>query len=215
MIKKGIRGWTCQVRCDVTKDKETLELMSKAGCAVVCVGFESVNDLTLRAYRKRQTVEDIIDSIRIFHGKKIKIHGMFVLGGDDDNERAVWDTLKFSITQEIDTIQLMILTPAPGTKLYTDLKEQERIFSYDWDLYDGQHVVFNPKLLSARQLQVSVNRAYARFYSLRRVLLLLTKMDFRNALFCFMGYRIYRQWLRQNSTMDWLQENKPDPKAMF
>lgn len=213
MVKHRIRNWACQVRCDVARDKELLGLMSKAGCSVVCVGFESVNIKTLRAYQKKQSLEDIISAIGSFHRNRIKIHGMFVLGSDDDSERTVWDTLKFAIRQKIDTIQMSILTPFPGTKVYADLKEQGRIFSLDWDLYDGQHIVFTPKLLSPKKLQLNVTRAYERFYSLSKFFALLVKLHIRNALFRLMGYRIVRQWLKRNRTMHWLGDSQilPNP----
>jgi radical SAM superfamily enzyme YgiQ (UPF0313 family) len=169
------------------------------------VGFESVNPKTLHAYQKKQTLEDIINAIRSFHRKRIKIHGMFVIGSDDDGEHTAWDTLKFAIKQKIDTIQMMILTPLPGTKVYDNLKKENRIFSQDWDLYDGQHVVFRPKLLSARQLQLNVAEAYAQFYSLSKFFSLLVKLHFRNAIFRLMGYRLVRQWIKHNSAMRWLQ----------
>jgi radical SAM superfamily enzyme YgiQ (UPF0313 family) len=129
---------------------------------------------------------------------------MFVLGGDDDSEKTIWDTLKFAIKQKIDTIQMMILTPVPGTKLHEELKKQNRIFSHDWNLYDGQHVVFKPKLLSAKQLQLNVLGAYAKFYSLSMSISLLIRLRFRNAMFRFMGYRIVQEWIRRNHKMHWL-----------
>ncbi len=204
MIKHKIRNWTCQVRCDAAKDDELLSLMARAGCNVVCVGFESVSPETLQAYQKRQSIDDIINAIRSFRKKRIKIHGMFVLGSDNDNEKTIWDTLRFAIKQKIDTIQMMILTPVPGTKFHEELKQQKRIFTHDWSLYDGQHVVFKPKLLSARQLQLNVINAYARFYSLSKSLSLLMKLHFRNAMFRFMGYRIIQDWIEHNRNMHWL-----------
>jgi len=204
MLKHKIRNWSCQVRCDAAKDDELLSLMARAGCNVVCVGFESVNLKTLQAYQKKQTIDDIINAIRSFRSKKIRIHGMFVLGGDDDNESTIWDTLKFAIKQKIDTVQMMILTPVPGTKFHEDLKKQNRIFSHDWNLYDGQHVVFKPKLLSAKQLQLNVINAYAKFYSLSRSISLLVRLHFRNAMFRFIGYRIVQEWIRRNHNMRWL-----------
>jgi radical SAM superfamily enzyme YgiQ (UPF0313 family) len=204
ILKHKIRNWACQVRCDAAKDDALLSLMARAGCSVVCVGFESVNMKTLEAYQKKQTIEDIINAIRSFRKKRIRIHGMFVLGSDNDNEKTIWDTLKFAIKQKIDTIQMMILTPVPGTKLHEELKKQKRIFSHDWNLYDGQHVVFTPKLLSAKQLQLNVARAYAKFYSLPKSISLLVSLRFRNAMFRFMGYRIVREWLRRNHNMHWL-----------
>ncbi len=199
------RNWSCQVRCDAAKDESLLGQMADAGCSVVCVGFESVNLKTLHAYQKKQGLNDIIHSIRLFHRKKIKIHGMFVLGSDDDNESTIWDTLKFAIRQKIDTLQMTILTPFPGTKVYEELKKQKRIFSHDWNLYDGQHIVFSPKLLSARKLQIEVLRAYVKFYSVYRSLFLLLKLRFRNAMFRFMGNIIVREWLKNNQSMRWLR----------
>ncbi len=209
MLKDEVRNWACQVRCDVAKDDELLSLMASAGCNVVCVGFESINPETLHAYRKRQTIDDIINAIRSFRKKKIRIHGMFVLGSDNDNESTIWDTLKFAVKQKIDTIQMMILTPVPGTKFHEEMKQQKRIFTHDWSLYDGQHVVFRPKLLSAKQLQLNVINAYAKFYSLSKSLSLLMKLHFRNAMFRFMGYRLVREWIEHNQNMHWLLETNP------
>lgn len=204
LTEHKISRWACQVRCDVARDDSLLTLMARAGCSVACVGFESVNHKTLKAYDKRQTIEEIIHAIRSFHKKKIKIHGMFVLGGDDDNEKTVWDTVRFAIKHKIDTLQMTILTPFPGTKVHRELEDQKRIFNKNWSLYDGQHIVFTPKLLSARELQSNVIKAYIRFYSLYNSLVLLVKMRFRNAFFRLMGHVIVKDWMRHNRSMRWL-----------
>jgi anaerobic magnesium-protoporphyrin IX monomethyl ester cyclase len=209
MVKNRIKGWSCQVRCDVAKDEKLLNRMSEAGCKLVCIGFESVNPKTLKAYQKSQTLEEIIAAIRSFHQKRIKIHGMFVLGGEDDSKSSVWETLRFALKQKIDTIQISILTPFPGTKVHEFLSAQKRIFSRDWSLYDGQHIVFNPKLLSARELQLTVLKAYIKFYSLARFFSLLIRLHFRNAMFRFMGHVIIKEWIRHNRSMSWLVQGVP------
>jgi len=209
MLKSKIRHWACQVRCDAAKDKELLNLMARAGCNVVCIGFESVNPMTLRAFQKRQTVEEIVAAIRSFRKKKIKIHGMFVLGGEDDNKNTIWETLKFAIRHKIDTMQLTILTPFPGTKVYEDMEAQKRIFTKDWNLYDAQHVVFKPKLISAQELQLNTVRAYVKFYSIHRAFFLILKLRFWNAIMRFMGYAIVKEWIRLNRDMHWLPQVSP------
>ena len=209
LLKNKINHWNCQVRCDVAKDKELLDHMAHAGCRTVCVGFESVNPMTLQAYQKRQTLEEIVAAIRSFRKRKIKIHGMFVLGGEDDNKNTVWETLKFAIKHKIDTIQMAVLTPFPGTKVYETLEAQNRIFTRDWSLYDGQHVVFNPNLLSARELQINALKAYTRFYSLRRALSSLLKLHFRNAMFRFIGHVTVKEWIKHNRKMAWLLQAQP------
>jgi len=208
LAQRKMRNWTCQVRCDAARDDNLLALMAKAGCSVVCVGFESVNLKTLKAYDKKQTIEEIIHAIKSFHKKKIKIHGMFVLGGDNDDEKTVWETLRFAIRHKIDTIQMMILTPFPGTKVHQELEEQKRIFDRDWSLYDGQHIVFTPKLLSARALQANVLKAYTRFYSLYNSFFLFIRLHFRNALFRLIGYIIIKDWMRHNRGMWWLAQER-------
>jgi len=213
MVKNKIRHWICQVRCDVTKDGELLNLMAQAGCSVVCVGFESINPSTLAAFQKRQTVEEIIAAIRSFHQKKIKIHGMFVLGGEDDNKNTIWETLKFVVKQKIDTMQMTILTPFPGTKVYEDLEAQKRIFTKDWSLYDAQHIVFKPKLLSAQELQFNVLKAYTKFYSIYRAFYLLLKLRLRDAMMRFMGYAIVKEWIRLNRNRHWLLHGSPSKQG--
>lgn len=201
-LSKYNYNFTCQLRTDTTLD---LSLLSKAGCRNVCIGFESINPKTLEEYKKRQTLNDIILAIKDFHREKIKIHGMFVLGSDSDTKETILNTASFAMKNKIDTIQLMILTPFPKTKVYEDLKKEDRIFSSDWNLYDGQHIVFKPKLLSPKELQLVVLKAYFKFYSLYNSFSLLCKLNLRNALFRFMGYRILKEWKTNNYKMAWLE----------
>ncbi len=85
MIAEGITvPWGAQVRTDVVRDRELLELMRASGADFVALGLESVNQATLDGYEKSQTVEDIEESIRILHDYGVRSHGMFVLGADSD-----------------------------------------------------------------------------------------------------------------------------------
>ena len=199
MLKKNkVKKWACQVRCDIAKNNKLVTKMKQAGCDIVCVGFESINPKTLNDYNKMQSVDEIVSSIKTFHKNNIKIHGMFVFGGDHDNKKTIWDTLRFAITQKIDTIQMMILTPFPGTQVHEKLKNEKRIFSKNWSLYDGQNIVFNPLLLSANELQMNVVNAYSKFYSLSRIINLITKFKFKNAILNIMGWTIFREWKKLN-----------------
>jgi len=98
--KNNVKNWACQVRCDVAKNDDLLNKMRSSGCDVVCVGFESINTKTLEAFNKNQSVDEIIHSIKAFHKRNIKIHGMFVFGSDYDNQKTIWETLRFAIKQK-------------------------------------------------------------------------------------------------------------------
>ena len=165
MIAEGITvPWGAQVRTDVVRDRELLELMRASVADFVALGLESVNQATLDGYEKSQTVEDIEKSIRILHDYGIRSHGMFVLGADSDTEDAVRDTVDFALKNHIDTVMLNILTPLPGTQQFEELDAAGRIITKDWYLYDAQHVVFMPKHMSPAKLQREVIRGNKRFF---------------------------------------------------
>jgi anaerobic magnesium-protoporphyrin IX monomethyl ester cyclase len=162
--------WGAQVRTDVVRDKELLELMRASGADFVALGLESVNQDTLDHFEKSQTVADIEEAIRVLHDYGIRSHGMFVLGADDDGEDSVRETVDFALRNDIDTVMLNILTPLPGTQQFADLDAEGRIIERDWSYYDAQHIVFRPRRMSPSHLMSETLRANRRFYHTRRVL---------------------------------------------
>lgn len=158
----------CQVRAEIAKHPKLLELKRRANIRIDCIGFESVNRATLKDFKKGQTVEGMKENIKILHEHGDLIHGMFVLGADNDTMETIQETLRFAIDNELETVQFMILTPLPGTKQYRDFEDGGRIVNKDWSLYDAHHVVFEPENMSMYDLQVETIKAMYEFYSLSR-----------------------------------------------
>jgi radical SAM superfamily enzyme YgiQ (UPF0313 family) len=179
LIDKNIKiEWSAQVRTDVAKDPELLDLMKKAGCFSVYIGFESINPKTLSLYNKGQELEDIENSIREVKKRSINIHGMFVLGSDTDDIQTIRNTEKFAKKLAIDSIQFMMLTPLPGTPVFEELKNSGRLIHTDWSKYDAHHAVFEPKLMTAFELHVETLKAMSKFYSWPAILRNLWQFDF-------------------------------------
>jgi radical SAM superfamily enzyme YgiQ (UPF0313 family) len=170
--------WTAQVRCDVTRDRELLKLMRESNCYYVYIGFESVSQAALDEFNKRQSVEEIVESIRLLHEHGIMIHGMFIIGAESDTRQTIRDTVSFALKHGIDTVQLMSLTPLPGTPCFTKMENEDRLLTRDWSLYDGHHVVFKPAGMSAYEMQRDVILAMKRFYSIYECFRLLVRPDF-------------------------------------
>lgn len=195
MIERDLTmPWTAQVRTDVTRDDELLDLMRRSGCDRLCIGLESVNQETLDEYDKSQSVDDIIDALAKLRRYGLKIHGMFVLGADSDDRHSVRDTVRFAVKHHIDSLMLNILTPGPGTEQYAEMEAQGRLFDKRWELYDGQHVVFTPQQMTPQQLQLETLRGYLRFYSLRRWLLHLLLLRRAGLRLQTLGYLYVRKW---------------------
>jgi radical SAM superfamily enzyme YgiQ (UPF0313 family) len=205
--------WSAQVRTDVTRDPELLDLMRRSGCELVYLGLESVNQETLDGFHKAQTVNDIEVAIKRLHDHGIRSHGMFVLGADTDTVQTVRDTVKFAMKNRIDTVMLNILTPLPGTPQYNDLEAAGRIFEKRWELYDAHHVVFEPKLMTPYELQIEVMRAYMRFYSLRQWLGYVFTFRFtKQLLFHGWGMVIIRNWRRDERNKAFIKALKRLPR---
>lgn len=173
----GIK-WSAQVRCDAAGDPELMDLMARAGCYYVYIGFESVNATVLKGYDKRQSVAQMERAVREFQKRHIRIHGMFIFGGDLDTRQTFRETVRFARSHHLQSAQFMILTPLPGTPVFDEMERQGRLLSRDWSLYDAHHVVFQPKNMSTFELQAETLRAFCRFYSLGPALRHLIKADF-------------------------------------
>lgn len=159
------KTWSAQLRTEVSRDLPLVRKMRKNGCNMVYIGFESINPESLEEMNKKQSVEDISRSIRIFQENGIFVHGMFMFGSDSDNKNIFKATSKFCLDSGITSVQYMILTPLPGTELYRKLEKEKRILHKKWEYYDAMHVVFKPRNFTPAELQQGMIDSFSEFYS--------------------------------------------------
>ena len=95
--------WGAQVRTETVDDPELLAMMRDSNCFNVYVGFESINPRTLKLFQKKQDLAKIERSIDRFHEHKIRIHGMFVVGSDEDDVETIDATAEFALKHDIDS----------------------------------------------------------------------------------------------------------------
>ncbi len=194
--------WFSQERLDLSEDEELVALMAKTGCKRIMAGIESVNPKTLEEYNKNQSVEEIQSAIKVFHKHGIGIHGMFVLGSENDDIDSIKKTMGFIVENKIDTVQVLILTPFPGTGIYDELKEQGRIIfdgPDNWYLYDGHHVVHQPNLIAPWDLQAKVSiEVLSTIYSYYRALSFAFERNVINGLIVIKSNMVQKQWAKIN-----------------
>ncbi len=169
MIDEGLTfKFSTQVRTEIARDRELLELMKKAGCHTLFIGFESVNPESLKEMKKSQTVEDIVRAIDVIHSYGIHIHGMFVYGFDGDTPASVMETVRFAKRLRLTSVQYLLLTPFPGSQLSAELRD--RIVFHNWNYYDTHHIVFRPKNFTLRGIQDAQVWSHGSFYSIKETL---------------------------------------------
>ena len=217
--KIGLKGWGAQVRVDAARDEELLALMRQAGANIVYIGLESINPATLEQYNKQQTVDDIIYAIQRFHEYGIRVHGMFVFGGDSDTVQTIRDTVDFALEAGVDSVQFLTLTPLPGTPLFAQLEREGRLLTKEWELYDGHHAVFQPAQMTPEQLQEETLLAFKRFYSLRNLFKNHAVTGWGTVLYRGLGWWLVRSFERKNQwysrQLKQLQNQDPRPVPLL
>jgi radical SAM superfamily enzyme YgiQ (UPF0313 family) len=199
MIGEGFRfKWSTQVRVDVARDAELMDLMKEAGCHTVFIGFESVNPVSLREMKKKQDLEDIIAAINALKKRRIHIHGMFVHGFDGDDWSSVEATVAFAKKVQLTSYQFMILTPLPGSEFYRRTADEGRLLTGDWSLYDTHHVVFRPKRFTPPELQWAQLYSHRKLYSAFQIMKKLLKGNLVGAGLSIYAHRLNGSWQRKN-----------------
>lgn len=200
--------WSTQVRAEAALDTEFLELLRETNCWGVYIGFESASAQVLKAYRKKQDQATMRQAIKAFHRQGIHIHGMFIVGADEDTPETIRETIRFAIKNRVDSAQFMMLTPLPGTETFQSLEQENRFLTRNWELYDGTHVVFQPRLMTGEELQEAAYRALNSFYSWGAILKRLVKMDIYYSYLRYYGRRLLkRARVRMDNHRRWLSEN--------
>ena len=192
--------WSAQVRASVAKDAELVRLMKKAGCQIVFIGFESLNPQSLKVMKKGQTVAEIARAVKVLRRRRIRIHGMFVFGFDEDDWRTVRRTVRFAKRSRLTSSQFMILTPLPGSDFYNKACEQQRIRFRDWNLYAAHHVVFEPAKLAPLDLQRAQIYCHKKFYSLATTLRKMINFEWVDIAIAHYARKLNRNWLKNNRT---------------
>jgi len=159
--KKRMRIFQATVK--IGEDYELMDSLVKYFDAV-CLGIESLNDETLRSWNKPYSSEDNKRWVKEIRKRGLWVHGMMMLGGDGDTLETLRETGKWA-NENLDSAQFCVPTPFPGTRFFNRMKEEGRILTEDWSLYNAQSVVVRPKNISPAGLQQGVYKMYRDFYS--------------------------------------------------
>ena len=190
----------------IAHDRELMELMARSGCKGLLLGFESVSNQSLDdANKSFNESVDYSTLVHDLHRLGISIQGCFAFGLEHDRPDVFRETADFVIDTGIDLPRFSIVTPFPGTPLHQRLASEGRILTRNWELYDGQQVVFQPKQMSPSELAAGHEWAWKAAYSHKAIARRLWKAHrFTPMAWAVnMGYRFYAHNLHRFYTCDW------------
>jgi radical SAM superfamily enzyme YgiQ (UPF0313 family) len=171
------KEWVAQATINFADDEELLTLAAKAGCKGVFIGFESPTPEGLRKLGKKFDLlkdRDFRASVRRIQQHKILVVGSFIIGLDIDEPGIGRRIAEMASRYGLDNLNVLFLTPLPGTRLWDQMKAEDRIaldgFPEDWKYYTLTFPVARYKHLSLDGIIAEMISCDRSFYSIPRIL---------------------------------------------
>ena len=170
IAKLKLWGLGTQFSFDCLQDDEFVDLLVEARCGMAFIGLESLNEPSLLAVHKKQNrVEEYRE---LFF--KLKERGILTFTGLmlalDEDTPSYYQSLLDKL-DEIDPSSILtsISIPIPGTPFQKQVESEGRIFDKDLSHYEGDHLVFRPKKVTAVEVFEAYQRINRYFYSWRNI----------------------------------------------
>jgi radical SAM superfamily enzyme YgiQ (UPF0313 family) len=170
IAKLKLWGVGFQFTFNCLKDDEYVDLLVEANAIMAFIGLESLNQPSLLSVRKRQNkVEEYQEQFRKLRERGIMTFTGMMLALDEDTPeyyRSVPDQL-----EEVDpsAVLLSISIPIPGTPFHKHVESEGRIFDENLAHYEGDHLVFHPKKVTADDVYAAFHRINRIFYSWKNI----------------------------------------------
>lgn len=169
------KKWFSHGSINMADDPELLRLLERSGCVNLLIGFETLNQETLRQMGKawntaKRTYEESIGKIR---DSGLTIYASFCFGYDNDTKDDFKRAFDFAMEQKFGLTAFNHLVPYPNTPLYHRLRKEGRLFEDKWWLREGYRfgeVVFRPKNMSAEDLAETCYEYRKQYYRLMPML---------------------------------------------
>jgi radical SAM superfamily enzyme YgiQ (UPF0313 family) len=178
IIDSGIRKqWIAQVTINFGDDQELLTLAAKAGCVGVYIGFETTSVEGLEEIHKKFNIGRIKDNkhaVKRIHRHGITVIGSFIMGLDVDKKGVGRDIALTAQRYGLDGINVMFLTPLPGTGLWDTMKAKDRIILNDtpgdWRYFTLTFPVARFNHLTWSDMIVEKDICYRTFYTYFKIM---------------------------------------------
>jgi hopanoid biosynthesis associated radical SAM protein HpnJ len=155
--------WSCTSR--VTVDYETLKAMKEAGCRLLIVGYESGDAQILKNIKKGATIEQAVKFTKDCQKLGLVIHGDFIVGLPGETKETIRRTIDFAKRLDVETIQVSIAHPLPGTEFY-DFVKKNNLLTTETLTDSGGHQLANISYpgLSNVDILDAVEQFYGEYY---------------------------------------------------
>lgn len=135
----------------LNRNRKLLKVMKESGVNTlyIVMGFDplSVNAVSFNR------PEEAEYNIKMLKDSGFGIFASVGVGLDVDTPEVFKRHIDFLDRNEIRHVEFWILTPFPGTPAWDKYKKKGNIITEEFEYYNGSHAVFNPRRMTAKQLE--------------------------------------------------------------
>ncbi len=143
-------------------DEELLDLMKEGGAYRLIFAIESGSKRIQKLIRKNLNLEKARANIEMANKKGLFLGGFFMMGFPDEAEEEVQETINFALKSPLHTALFFILTPFPGTDVWTQAVQAGMPVSGNYEHY--YQVSVNLSRIPTEKLEKLRRKALAKFY---------------------------------------------------
>jgi radical SAM superfamily enzyme YgiQ (UPF0313 family) len=171
------KNWFSFASINFADKPEIMKAAAASGCYMIFIGFEAEGEEQLVEMNKNLNIkagsDSYIKAVKRINRHKIYVMGGFIIGFDTDTKETILKRQQYILKNRINTVGLAFLTPLPGTVSYNELAKQNRIthnnYPADWNKYNFANVVYQPKNLTAAELNMLFYRIIISIYTKRNM----------------------------------------------
>jgi len=115
--------WICSMRVEGLSE-DVLVTMKNAGCIGLGFGFESYSPIVLKSMKKHITPDQIKRAVELTLAHHISTFSFFIFGDRVETVETMRQTLDFCRSIRCANVDLLFVTPYPGTEIYNYCVEQ-------------------------------------------------------------------------------------------
>ncbi len=206
MIRKNYRFvWGCQTTTTIAQDRELMQLMYRAGCRAVFVGFEAIDEESLKLVRKNHNIGlDYNEIVARLHDNNIAVIASTIIGLDSHDKAYPKKLIAALKKSKADFPRVFFCTAWPGTPFFDEMEKEGRT-SHNWDEVRKDVPSIEFKHFTKEEAIAAKKEVIDAFFNVPNILRMLARWIFKDRsliklyLNMVVGYRIrdYRQKKRK------------------
>jgi radical SAM superfamily enzyme YgiQ (UPF0313 family) len=194
-------SWMAGVTADFFKNKSLLKLAAKSGCVILYTGLEVIDIKSLKELNKPSKLfkdnlkNEYKQMINNCHEYGILFLSNYIIGLESDDEERIKHRIKNFEDLKIDLCNAGLLTPYPGTFLYKQLADKNKLlyvnYPQDWDKYNFMNYIIKNDKLNRENAEKLVLTAYKTLSFKNYILSLIKTKNIR-------GIKYFYNYCKQN-----------------